>query len=116
MEKESTNKNQELIKYLLTCDEYLNPKLIAAYCNLGIIGGSMAIRLYIAASIVAQTKHGKDYFERTTRIAKKLNVTKELVRQALQSQRQDKISRAGKNGQRGRRNWIFKGINDQNHI
>ena len=108
---ENTNKSQVPNNKLLTCKEFLNPKLIAEYCSQGFIEGSAAVRLYIAASIFAHIRQKKDYFEQAANIARKLNVTPELVRQAIQ--RQDKIVRGGFNGQRGRRHWIISGINDQ---
>lgn len=111
---ENTNKSQEPRNILLTTKEFLSPKLIAEYCNQGFIKGSEAVRLYISASIVSRVRQGKDCFERTTTIAKKLNVSPALVRQTIK--RQCKISRAGYNGQRGGRNWILIGINDKQKI
>lgn len=108
---ENTDKNQDSKNPLLTCKEFLNPKLIEEYCNQGIIGGSEAVRLYIAASVVSHTKQSKDYYESVVSIAQKLHVSSALARQAIQ--RQNIISRAGLNGQRGRRAWILKGINDK---
>ena len=111
---EGADKNKETKKLLLTCKEFLSPKLIVEYCNLKLIGGSDAVRLYITASVIANARLHKNYFEQAVNIARKLHVTPELVRQAIQ--RQDTIFRGGFNGQRGRRNWIIVGINDKQKI
>lgn len=110
-EMENTDKNQEQKNPLLTSKDFINPNLLIEWCKQGFIGGSEAVRLYITASVISHTRDGKDYFEKAVNIARKLNVSPALVRQTIQ--RQDKITRAGRNGQRGRRNWVLKGINDK---
>lgn len=110
MQTNIENKNQESINPLLTRKPYITPPLVVEYCKQSLIRGSAVVRLYITASVIANARRGKGYFERVKNIARKLNVQPALVRQAIQ--RQDKIYRGGSNGQRGKRYWIIKGIND----
>lgn len=110
MQTNIESKIQASINPLLNRKEYITPPLVIEYCKQSLIRGSAVVRLYITASIIANARRGKGYFEQAKNIARKLNVTPELVRQAIQ--RQDIIYRGGSNGQRGRRYWRIKGIND----
>ena len=94
---------------LLTGRDYVPPSVVIDLLGAGYISKSTAIRLYIISSVVYYTRMKGKYFDSTKRIAKKLNVHPNAVRQAIV--RDKFIKRTGMKNQR-KRIWVVLGINE----